>query len=33
MEQPLSMLKERFNLNCPIESLIYLPPVQRHFTF
>ena len=33
MEQPLSILKERFNLNCRIESLIYLPPVQRHYTF
>ncbi len=33
MEQPLPKLKERLNLNCPIESLVYLPPIQKHYTF
>ena len=33
MEQPLAKLKERLELNCPIESLIYLPPIQKHYTF
>jgi adenine/guanine phosphoribosyltransferase-like PRPP-binding protein len=33
MEQSLPKLKERLNLNCPIESLVSLPPVQRHYNF
>ncbi len=33
MEQSLPKLKERLNLNCPVESLVSLPPVQRHYNF
>jgi adenine/guanine phosphoribosyltransferase-like PRPP-binding protein len=33
MDQSLPKLKERLNLNCPIESLVSLPPVQRHYNF
>lgn len=33
MEQSLPKLKERLNLNCPMESLVSLPHVQRHYNF
>jgi adenine/guanine phosphoribosyltransferase-like PRPP-binding protein len=33
MEQSLPKLKERLNLNCPIESLVNLPPIQKHYSF
>ncbi len=33
MEQSLPKLKDRLNLNCPIESLVNLPPVQKHYNF
>jgi len=33
MEQSLPKLKEKLNLNCPVESLVSLPPVQRHYNF
>jgi adenine phosphoribosyltransferase len=33
MEQSLPRLKERLSLNCPIESLVNLPPIQKHYTF
>ena len=33
LEQSLPKLKERLNLNCPVESLVSLPPVQRHYNF
>lgn len=33
MEQSLPRLKERLNLNCPIECLVSLPPAQRHYNF
>jgi len=33
MEQSHPKLKERLNLNCPIESLVNLPPIQKHYSF
>jgi adenine/guanine phosphoribosyltransferase-like PRPP-binding protein len=33
MEHSLPKLKERLKLNCPIESLVTLQPVQRHYSF
>jgi adenine/guanine phosphoribosyltransferase-like PRPP-binding protein len=33
MEQSLPKLKERLSLNCPIESLVNLPPIQKHYAF
>ena len=33
MDQSLPKLKERLNLNCPVESLVSLPQTQRHYNF
>ena len=33
LEQSLPKLKERLSLNCPVESLVSLPPVQRRYNF
>lgn len=33
MDQSLPKLKERLNLNCPVESLVSLPPTQKHYAF
>jgi len=33
MDQSLPKLKERLNLNCPVESLVTLPHTQRHYNF
>lgn len=33
MDQSLSKLKERLNLNCPVEALVNLQPQAKHYTF
>jgi purine operon repressor len=33
MDQSLTRLKERLNLNCPVEALVSLHPQPKHFGF
>jgi adenine phosphoribosyltransferase len=33
MDQSLAKLKERLNLNCPVEAIVNLQPPTKHYTF